>query len=133
MRADFDNGRYRQMYIDGYRPMAHRVAWLYMTGAWPSHEIDHVDGNKQNNSFANLRDVPHSTNVQNRRDAFRNSKSGYLGVHRMPKSKANPWQAQIKLPHGKRIHLGSFPTPEAAHEAYMAAKALYHPGALADE
>ena len=36
--------------------------------------------------------------------------------------------ARIKHPTGKKLYLGSFPTPEAAHAAYLAAKRKLHAG-----
>ena len=42
--------------------LAHRLAWLYVTGSWPSQDIDHIDGDPTNNRFANLREVTHQEN-----------------------------------------------------------------------
>ena len=56
---------YLQILVGGKIYRAHRLAWLYMTGSWPSRMIDHRDRNKLNNSFENLRDVSNSTNLRN--------------------------------------------------------------------
>ena len=58
---------------------AHRLAWLYMTGAYPENCIDHINGVKNDNSFKNLRDVDHATNHRNRKRC-KNNTSGVSGV-----------------------------------------------------
>jgi len=109
--------------FDGKRALAHRFAWLYMTGEWPTQEIDHIDGNKANNAFANLRQVSRQANTENKRQAKRTSTTGLLGVvkHR------DRFVAAITHS-GKRTYLGTFETPEAAHEAYVEAKRELHQG-----
>jgi len=103
------------------RYYAHRLAWLYVYGVWPSYEIDHIDGNGLNNCINNLREAKRHENMQN--VIFKTNKSGYIGVSWSKIAKK--WQAQIsnKL---KRHHLGYYDTPEAAHAAYLAAKADLH-------
>lgn len=101
--------------------LAHRLAWLYVTGEWPQNEIDHRDGSRANNSFANLRDIPHAGQQQNYRRARRDSILGYLGVSRNGKR----FSATIQLS-GKRTYLGTFDTPRAAHAAYVAEKRRIH-------
>jgi len=110
---------YWKMYVDGKTYQGHRLAWLYMTGDWPSLLIDHIDGDPSNNKWANLRLATPAQNCQNRRASVRNT-SGYKGVtwHR----KCQKWQASIKV-NGKNIHLGLHSTPEAAKAAHDA-KAL---------
>jgi HNH endonuclease len=43
----------------GIQYLSHRLAWRIMYGKWPI-EIDHIDGNRSNNSILNLRDVAYS-------------------------------------------------------------------------
>jgi hypothetical protein len=111
--------------VDGVRYCAHRLAWLYVTGARPQYEIDHIDGNPANNAFHNLRDVPHQTNQQNMRSAFSSNKSAALLGTSLHKA-SGLWRARITV--GKEICLGYYKTPEAAHAAYITAKRGLHEG-----
>lgn len=54
---------------------AHRLVWLYMTGAYPENCIDHINGIKHDNSFKNLRDVDHANNHRNRKKHKSNTSS----------------------------------------------------------
>ena len=58
---------------------AHRLAWLYMTGSWPTDQIDHKDRIRSNNIWSNLRDVSNSDNQLNT-GLRRNNTSGFKGV-----------------------------------------------------
>jgi hypothetical protein len=110
----------------GKQYKAHHLAWLMTYGFWPK-LIDHKDGDRLNNAISNLREVTVGVNTQNMRRAMKTNKSsGMLGVS-ASRSKLNPWKAQIRID-GAITHLGSFPTKEAAHEAYVAAKRIHHEG-----
>lgn len=115
---------YIYIMIGGVRALAHRFAWLYMTGSWPINEIDHIDGNKINNSFSNLRDVDRSVNTQNQNRAKTTNKLGLLGVSELPSGK---FKACITL-RGKRTYLGVFNNPHDAHQVYLKAKRDLHEG-----
>lgn len=99
---------------------AHRLAWFLMTGSWPN-VIDHIDGNKTNNVWSNLRNVTQSENIQNLRAAHRDSSTGYLGV-----VKAGTRFTSRIMTNGKSQHLGMFNTAEEAHSAYVKAKRELH-------
>lgn len=101
----------------------HRVAFLCMTGAWPKNKVDHINGDRADNRWANLRDVSHTENMQNIKGAYSSSTTGLLGVE----VKGNRFGARIRVA-GTRVTVGSFATPEEAHEAYVAAKRRLHPG-----
>lgn len=115
---------YRSIGVDGSYYKAHRLVWLHVTGEWPTGQIDHKDGDKDNNRFENLRDVSPSVNQQNMRHAtVRNKSCGLLGV--TPNNKK--WKAGIHIGGIKR-HLGTFGTAEEAHAAYLDAKRKHHEG-----
>lgn len=52
--------------IDRVLYRAHRLAWLYVTGEWPSDEMDHVNGDRSDNRFVNLRVCNRSQNGFNK-------------------------------------------------------------------
>lgn len=110
---------YRFLRVDGKAYKEHRLAWLHVYGQWPTGEVDHVDGCRDNNRISNLRDVSKSVNQQNLRGAKAHNKSGLLGVTRR---KSGGWCA--------RITIGTFDTPEEAHEAYIEAKRRLHLGCV---
>ncbi len=122
---------YRAISVRGRLQRAHRIAWLLMTGDWPALEIDHIDGDRANNRWSNLREVPHAINSHNQQRPSRNSATGVLGVTRGA-SKTSPYIAGIRVD-GKRIHLGSFATIEEARDAYLRAKRRLHPGFVPGE
>lgn len=107
--------------VDGIQYKAHRLAWLYVYGKHPDNHIDHIDGDRENNKIINLRDVTSHGNGQNRRSCNSNSTSGYLGVSKNGKG----FTATIKVDY-KRTGLGTYATPEEAHEAYLEAKRRLH-------
>lgn len=102
--------------IDGRRYAAHRLAWLYMTGEWPT-EIDHKNQDATDNRWANLRLATRSQNNANVGLKSHNT-SGLKGVSWDRDRQL--WKAQISV-QTKRRMLGRFPTKEEAHAAYVAA------------
>lgn len=112
--------------IDRRSYRAGRLAWLYMTGVWPTHLVDHKDGDYTNQRWLNLRDIPNQQNVENQHKAAASNKSsGLLGV--TWDKRISKWKAQIKV-NQKNLWLGSFSDPQEAHQAYLAAKRSLHAG-----
>ena len=97
--------------------LAHRLAWFYATGRWPTAQIDHKDGDPTNNRFSNLRECTNAQNQQN----LRNPKglNPYVGVHFSKEHRR--FAARIN---GR--HIGYFATAEAAREAYLDSKKRLH-------
>ncbi len=108
---------YRQIRIGGSIYYAHRLAWVYVTGKWPTAQIDHKNCIAGDNRFANLREATNGQNARNTR-IRRNSRSGFKGV--CFEKRRGLWLARAS--HGGRSrHLGLFETPAEAHEAYCRA------------
>jgi hypothetical protein len=101
----------------------HRIIWVYHYDTIPSNlQIDHIDGDKANNTIENLRLATNSQNNFNNKSAFRNSKSNILGVC-WSKAKRK-WVSQIRK-NNKTIHLGVFANQEDAIVARKAAELQY--------
>ena len=109
-----DNHGYRQIGLGGKFYRAHRLAWLYVHGEWPS-AIDHIDGNRRNNAISNLR---LATIRQNRANTGCRGRSGLKGAFWV--SHIGKWRARISIK-GKKKHIGVFGTAEEASRAYDAA------------
>lgn len=116
---------YIKLHIDGIYHSAHRLAFLIMTGEWvqfPEFEIDHINGKRADNRWANLRKVTRSENQRNAGQRVNNT-SGVHGVNWKPKYTGKEgegrWVARIW--NGPRhVYLGAFQT---LHEASIARKA----------
>lgn len=119
-----DKKGYLRAKVDGNDFMCHRLAWLYVHGRWPAKQIDHINGVRDDNRIANLRECSAGENQQNQRNPRRCGTSGFLGVSF--KKHCKKWAAKIKVC-GKQKHIGYFSTPEEAHAAYLKAKAELHP------
>lgn len=97
--------------LDKHRWLAHRLAWLYHYGVWPTALLDHIDRNRTNNAIENLREASPTQNRANRKPA---GSSGRLGVtwHR----RCQKWQASCGA-----VYLGMFDDLEEAAAAYNSA------------
>ena len=117
------NGGWR-IKIDGKSYKAHRLAWLYTFGKFPSAYIDHINGNRLDNRLSNLREATNQQNQQNIKKATKSSTHGVLGASW--NTQAKRWSSRIKFD-AKRIHLGYFDSAEEAGAAYLKAKRELHP------
>lgn len=104
---------------------SHRLAWFYVFGEWPQHEVDHINGDWSDNRICNLRDVPHCMNMENMRSAKKTSVSGLIGAFKRKDKESFTSKIQIR---GKVVYIGSFETAQEAHEAYVIAKRELHEG-----
>lgn len=111
---------YRIVRVDLEMIKGHRLAWFMFYGEWPKKEIDHINGNKDDNRIANLRQADRSENMRNC-GMKSNNTSGFKGCRLREKG----WQARITL-RGKQIHLGFFGTALEASAAYEAAARELH-------
>ena len=101
---------------------AHRLAWFWVYGEWPPHDIDHINGGRADNRISNLRLATRSDNCRNMAPK-RNKRGRLIGANFHKPT--NKWAAQIRYG-GKTHWLGVFDTEEQAHFAYLKAKAEHH-------
>ena len=83
-----------------------------MTGSWPASEIDHINQNKTDNRWSNLREITRIDNMQN---------ITWAGDGHVSHNLSKPYRAQCMV-RGVRYHLGYFATQEEARRAYHEAK-----------
>lgn len=113
---------YIQIGIFGKKYLAHRLAWFYMNGTWPTECLDHIDRNRKNNTYSNLRLASYTNNAQNKK-IQNNNTSGFKGIIKC--NDGATFRSRIKVD-GSVIHIGCFPTQEEAHIAYCFAALEYH-------
>lgn len=108
--------------IEGKSYRAHRLAWLFMTGKFPTIFIDHINGFRTDNRFVNLRECTVSENARNA-GKHKDNKAGFVGVHW--ETSCDRWRARICVD-GKKISLGVFTSATDAAKAYDLAAIKYH-------
>lgn len=113
----YNNGRLC-LYLNGVAYLAHRVAWVIMTGEEPPELIDHKDRDPLNNRWDNLRPATNRQNQGNRTPT--KGRILPMGVRRA----GSRYSARMTQK-GKSIHLGTYSTVEEARQVYLAAKEEY--------
>jgi hypothetical protein len=112
---------YVRIRLDDTLYHAHRLAWLYMTGEWPTDQIDHISRVKTDNRWSNLRQATQAENKRNL-PVMRSNTSGVPGVTWFKRDQC--WRAQIHY-QGRGIALGYFSNFDDAVAARKAAEARY--------
>lgn len=97
---------YWEIAIDGRQYKAHRLAWLYELGRWPVKDIDHINGERADNRFLNLREATRSQNCMNR--GYRRGVAWH--------SQMGKWRAYITIK-GRQKSLGLFDKKDEAFAA----------------
>ena len=101
--------KYFQITIDGKKYYNQILAWFYVTGKMPKHEIDHKNRNSKDNRFVNLREADDIEQARNhgKYKSYSGSScsSKYKGV-RWSKDRAR-WKAVITI-NNKQQTIGYF-------------------------
>jgi len=99
--------------MDGKNYKSHRLAFLYMEGYLPENDVDHMDRNRLNNLWSNLREAARRCNMQNRNLSINNT-SGVTGVYFV--KRINRWGSNL-CTNGKVKYIGFFDNFEDAVRA----------------
>lgn len=116
--AGWSDKKYRRIRLDGKLYLQHRLVWLYLHGAFPKDQLDHINRDGMDNRPANLRECNNQQNQTNR-GSRKGSSSKYVGVYYHKTS--GRWRAKLKR-HGVYVVCRLFDTEEQARDAYHKAK-----------
>jgi hypothetical protein len=103
---------YTVVNVDSKGYGAHQIIWLYVTGEWPN-LIDHINGVRDDNRFANLRHADKAANARNR--SADSAKNKLLGAYPLA---TGGFRAGVTVD-GHHIFIGVYATEVEAHEAYL--------------
>jgi len=104
---------YLQVSFGGMPRFVHRLIFVYMLGKLPEFDVDHINGDRTDNRWVNLRLVTRKENLRNA--GVRNDNtSGYLGVCYF--KGRDKWRSYINN-NGKQHHLGYYDNIEDAKKA----------------
>ena len=109
---------YLTVSLDGSRYRTHRLVFLHITGSIPEF-VDHIDHNRQNNLFSNLRPATRYMNQQNL-SMRKDNKSNFTGVCKHK----NAWIARINVKN-VQINLGRFKNKQDAINSRLKANKKY--------
>ncbi len=115
--ARYSNG-YRVIMVDGERYGEHRLAVLIMTGRWPLAEVDHENLDRGDNRWCNIREATRTQNMANRPSHNPLGKGVRL-------NRSGTYRAIITVA-GRKLGLGSYTTPQEAHQAFVTASQELH-------
>ena len=120
LAGGIDDHGYVRITVDGRKIRAHRLVYWLM-GQEPPHEVDHINGNRSDNRWVNLRRADHLMNAKNaakRRDG--NTPATGVGFMKA----CQKWR--VRLNHrGKSIFIGLFDDLDQAMAARLNANRQY--------
>lgn len=94
---------------------SHRLAFLYVLGNWPRHEVDHKNLERNDCRWNNLREATHSQNGLNKKIDPSRNRSGFKGVSLDRRS--GKWVAEATIG-GRRYRKWGFSSAELAYSHY---------------
>jgi len=107
--GSLDTKGYLAIKVNGRLYRAHRLAWILHYGEWPSDEVDHINGIRDDNRIANLRIATHQQQAWNMK--------GHGKFLKGVRKNGRGFMAQIAI-RRKTLCLGTYSTEIEAHEAY---------------
>jgi hypothetical protein len=114
---------YRGVTLGGREYLEHRLIWRLMTGAWPESQIDHVNMNRADNRWENLRPATNAQQQANTSRTARRNKFGHKGIYW--DADRSLWRSQINV-NGRPLRLGRFKTKDEAILAYREAAVAHY-------
>lgn len=104
VKGSVDNKGYIRIGVGGRVIRAHRLAFICMGENLPN-QVDHIDRDKQNNKWSNLRASDQQTNQWNTSERKTNT-SGHKNVYWRPERRH--WQVRIPTKDCRSKYIGSY-------------------------
>jgi hypothetical protein len=117
--GSMDGKGYRSVQFKGKNYKVHRIAWILTFGAWPEHQIDHINGIPDDNRLVNLREATQGENNQNTKAR---SNTGVTGITLL---NTGYYQAHLTV-NGKRVLDTNLKNFDDAVAAMTSAKREHH-------
>lgn len=108
-------GGYRRITFFRRVYLVHRVVYFLHTGSWPKRQIDHINGDGEDNRPENLREVSHGENARSFRKKGVGDASKFRGV--FYDKKCSKWRAAI-MKYRKKHSIGYYTCEKEAAMAY---------------
>ncbi len=118
----WENNGYLRIRVMGGYYLASRLAFLYMEGKMPTRLVDHINQDRSDNRWTNLRECSRSQNNTNIPKKSNNT-SGFRGVHWHKASQK--WAVNLRY-QKKTINGGVFESFEEAKRKRIELEKLYH-------
>ncbi len=99
---------YRHITIDYRKYLSHRLAWLYVYGKWPIGNLDHINGDTDDNRISNIRVATIQQNCWNK-SLRKDNKLGVRNIRR----RGNGYRVQILIGR-QRVYNKQFKSLEMA-------------------
>lgn len=120
-RAGCRRGEYWVISIFNVSYRAQRLAFLYMTGEFPSDYVDHINGKKLDNRWDNLRPATNAQNQHNRAGT-----GGACGIKNVTYvARRRKYQVSLKV-FGREKFIGYYQDCELAELVATEARNKYH-------
>lgn len=116
------NGYMYTTFFNKHKVLLHSLAWFYMKKIWPDKYIDHINGDRIDNRFNNLREATASQNAANAKIRTDN-KSGHKNV--FWNSQKQMWHVRL-VAEKRPIHIGFFSDIDVAADAAKKARIKFH-------
>ena len=118
-----DSWGHRQVRVEGKLRAVHRIIWKMVTGEDPKEQIDHINGNMDDNRWSNLREATPLQNGWNR-GPNRNNTSGFPCIYPINTIRASSKKFRLKMRYDGKIYVKDFNTLEEARADYDSAFAV---------
>lgn len=112
---------YIRIMVKGESYLAHRLAWLLYTGAWPRDQVDHENQRRADNYWENLVPSSYGANAKNK-TMYKNNRSGHTSIYiESSKTKGDRFVPELRF-EGRLNRLGTFDTLEEAQKVLKSAR-----------